>query len=608
MTSVEFGRSFTGPRHEQLRKEFWEVSPAWFPARVHVDDVLANAFSFGSEYQDTVELFVFLDVNRVFIYRRSDEAEAPSVADLLRNILDDRPFHLENTQHAYADDDFPFPHDVRAIASALAYYWSFVRPGGVLILDCLTGEIRSAVLHPHPMVAAPIAVNKTLSGVSGNAQFPGVPMLEADVTLDLSGLVSPDLGPIRSEKLVSTDASIPGAVTRVSYHGGRDDQICGAKALRPSRATYISRCEALERFQILSGGSGEDLTYGCFEELGSRAVDPADLFFCNGSAADTHSLALRKMYWACGRSVTSGEAKLIPAQEIWFNTATLPGENVLIQNTTNGCAVGADFGHAAVRALLEIIERDAYLTMWYLRRTPLQIDPSSVALIEFQTFWARMSYTFPDYAFYCFDIRTETRIPAVTVIAVRRQGTGPKTVHAAAAAVRVENALFAALKDLSIGLKRDPVPGQRLTNLIRDENAVTEMDDHVDLFSADEAFGRLDFLSFDCTRRLKASDVDPFVAPTERAAREPMLVVEKAASRLQQHGVTVYLKDLTYDWIGKRGLFCVRAIAPGLYPMWYGTAHRRFRLTQRLRKLAVMFGKPEPSDDSVLNLGPHPFD
>ena len=142
----------------------------------------------------------------------------------------------------------------------------------------------------------------------------------------------------------------------------------------------------------------------------------------------------------------------MPAQEIWFNTDRFQDEHLCVTSTTNACAVGQCLEEAALFALFEAIERDAFLTTWYLRRTCDQITASSVRFEPFQLLWARLRARFPNYRFHFFDICSDVTIPSVALVAVRTSGTGPKMLLTAATHLFAERAMFSALKDLGVSL------------------------------------------------------------------------------------------------------------------------------------------------------------
>ena len=137
--------------------------------------------------------------------------------------------------------------------------------------------------------------------------------------------------------------------------------------------------------------SEEELIYATPRELArdwpGQIVNLRDLFFGRSPQFPEDVLPVygddMPLHWTWAHSVFGDEA-LVPAQEIWFSARNLPGEPPLVGQTTNGCALGNSVEEAALFALFEAIERDAYLLMWYLRRSGAEIYPESIEDESFQ--------------------------------------------------------------------------------------------------------------------------------------------------------------------------------------------------------------------------------
>ena len=82
--------------------------------------------------------------------------------------------------------------------------------------------------------------------------------------------------------------------------------------------------------------------------------------------------------------------------------------------------------------------------------------------------------------------------------------------------------------------------------------------------------------------------------------------MEDVLHHLEEHGVEVVLKDLTFPTLARQ-VRCVKAVAPGLYPMWFGHNHARFAVTERLQRLARRFTGRTLVNDSDFNLDIHPL-
>ncbi|HEU4451396.1 MAG TPA: YcaO-like family protein, partial [Longimicrobium sp.] len=406
-------------------------------------------------------------------------------------------------------------------------------------------------------------------------------------------------------------ASLPYAVARVSWAGGSASEFCGGKAALPSEAARVAVCEAAERFQVTFARPGETLVRAAYDELRDRAVDPRALFF---DAVPGHGTTLRPYsdhapaLWTTVDDPLGGPRRLVPAEEVWFDATE--AEGCFVAQTTSGCALGATREEAAAFGMLEAVERDAFLTAWYLRRPCAPIDPDSVASEAFQLLRRRWEAAYSDYNFHLFDATGDARVPVVIGVAVRRRGSGPRAFVSAAARLSAGRACHAALKDLAGFLPVLPEEKRRAYRAsLEAPEQVRGPAGHFETYALDEAFARLEFLDFAPAPRgaVTAAEIDAraLVAPAER--HQPREVVRRVAARLRALGAALYLKDLTHPALASRGLHCVRAVTPGLYPMWFGPATRRFAVTERLRRLSREWTGREIHGEADCNLEVHPL-
>ena len=389
--------------------------------------------------------------------------------------------------------------------------------------------------------------------------------------------------------------------------------MCAGKAFKPSQARQVAHYEALERYQTIFQSPACSLIYASRESLQDKAVDPR-LFFFDTARRRVGDKRLEytdklPMYWTWANNPVTSERRLVPAQEIWFNTDRFKEEHLCVTNTTNACAVGQSLEEAAIFSLFEAIERDAFLTAWYLRRTCDQIVTSSVRFEPFQLLWARLRVRFPNYRFHFFDICSDVTIPTVAVIAVRTSGTGPKMLLTAATHLLAERAMFSALKDLGVSLSSHAHSNQGGTSdhfFLHPED-VDSPDDHRMLYSLDQSFARLSFLGFDSPPRLTYEDINHRSWFAKQESFDLREVLECLLKRLDGLGIQVLMKDISHPELAATGLRCVKAIGVGLYPMWFGYYGLRFAVTSRLKRLAATWGVPI-SNESDINLELHPFD
>ena len=148
-----------------------------------------------------------------------------------------------------------------------------------------------------------------------------------------------------------------------------------------TREQAMSRClmEAIERYSCVFVGD-EPLLHARVDEI--DAISPPEiLLFSNEqfAARDAWNQAPGTMHgvpvqfdprqqiaWVAAESLIAGSRRYVPTGcvYLWYN---FPGEPMYNFADTNGCAAAPTRSEAILRALLEIIERDAVAIWWYNR-------------------------------------------------------------------------------------------------------------------------------------------------------------------------------------------------------------------------------------------------
>ena len=618
-----FGRALASPGLQPLRNKITELSTQGLTMPLYADTIFGvqadpdNAFFSGLK-----KWFLLFDLYRVFLYGDRMEPDGPRVRSVVRFIVDDYPFEqFDLLADYFKAHPFRFFYGLESL-DVLPRYWSSEIAGKVMVLDMTTAEVRisDAQVHPQEQTIS-VVYGATSNRAASSAAKKELVLSDrlagsgwrADRISSLDGFTSSDVGVVRRELELVSEASIPHAVTRVGWGRGPKELFCGGASFRAGEAIFVARCEAIERHHIVFRPTDAPMEYGSYAELHEKAVDPLSLFFRMPKSkgewprvAYTPSLP---MYWTPARNLVTGDNRLVPAQEVWFSTGRLAGENICIACTTNASALGGCIEEAALFAILEAIERDAFLTTWYLRRACRKVIPESVEFEPFQLLWARMRATFPNYSIHLFDVSTDIEIPAVSAIAIKERGKGPRSLVTGSARPGAERALFTALKDLSVQLNRNSKLYERALHerLLGSPEQVVTPEDHRALYSLDEACERLSFIGLQLPPQVEVNDLNKRCIIKPGASYNLRNVVESILNHLSQLGLDVFLIDISQPAFASRNLRCIKAITPGLFPMWFGHNHARFSLTDRLQRLALRFTGRTLKDESEVNLDVHPF-
>jgi thiazole/oxazole-forming peptide maturase SagD family component len=616
---IVFGRALETPDTEDLRRHLARAMdrPELEAVAVAVEtffDLFHGLARIASDAapRDTPHHFLILDLQRAIVFRDSGVAGEPGLCSLVRFLLDGYPLQ-PFLRFADAEQDRPWRFSFDPIVLELsARCLAELVPGEYRVLDFLTGAVLSGRLFPHPQATPPRIVD-------ARAPAAGLPLrpLRTDRSLrsaappDLSAFVGEAAGIIRREQVGPNHASMPCSITTISLNRGAASDACGARTLRLADARAVARCEALERFQVMKQTPAVALVRGSYRELAEHAVDPLQLFFGRSPECpedeDAPFDANVTISWAWAWGPFEQRWRLVPAQDSWFNTTTLMKEPRFVRATTNGCAIGATFEEACVAGVLEVIERDSFLTSWYLRRPAVQIAFESFETDVMRDLLGRFRLVLHAYRLVLIDITSDVGIPAVGAFAIREHGDGARIIVAAAADLDAETACARALKDL-IGFNPD-ISAERKAELrkrLGNPASIVGVDGHWELYVLDEVFDAFDYLRLDERRTVAVQDM----GADSPAPRDPQLrldlLLETLDRRLHDVGAAMYLQDLTHPGLAACGLRTARAITPGLYPIWFGALRRRFAVTDRLRRLAEPYtGRPFAREH--LQLAPHPM-
>lgn len=419
-------------------------------------------------------------------------------------------------------------------------------------------------------------------------------------------LVDPRTGIVREVKELFVDDDEPGFVHYLSFASdtsafgflpnfgnnggvGATARIAIAKALGEAVERY---CSALFRY--------DDLEWAAYSGLGARATDPEAFALYSPAqyavpgfpwqpfTADT------SVAWVPGTSLVTDADVMVPAAFTYvpYHFQRDRGDTPVTQPISTGLACGVSFEDAALSALCEVVERDAFTLTWQAVQRHPRIDetdlPADLAdLID--------RYLAVGLAVHLVDITSDVGCPSALAVAEGFSEMSPAVAVAAATHPDLGVAVRKSLEELAHTRKYaaqvmdylPPVP----VDVERGHPEVDGQRAHLRFYCPQEAKDAASFLWAD-ERRIQFEDI-PRPAGRDLAS----LVAAVAAT-----GQDVVAVDLTSADVADLGLSVVRVVVPGFHPLQMGHANRCLgghRLTQ-----ALLAAGREPGHD---NPYPHPF-
>jgi ribosomal protein S12 methylthiotransferase accessory factor len=283
------------------------------------------------------------------------------------------------------------------------------------------------------------------------------------------------------------------------------------------------------------------------------------------------------MSWTQAQWFDSGKPILVPALVTYFNYRARRGEQIC-QVTSNGLAAGRDFADAALRATLELLERDAFMMTWLQRRPPRPVEAAGLG-VDVDEVIDEMRALGMDACLYLLD--ADVAVPTFMCIAWGDGRARPAATVALAAHVDpVEAARKAVLEQAHVGpyvarLMNDPAQ-----KVPRTGGAVRTLNDHALFYVPRSRLGAFDFIR----KRQRPRSLSRLSRPTGDATHVCLDALARA-------GVKVAVADVTSPDL-RSGPFCVaRALGTYVQPIDFG--HRLRRLANpRLRQRVNPFPHP----------------
>jgi ribosomal protein S12 methylthiotransferase accessory factor len=189
-----------------------------------------------------------------------------------------------------------------------------------------------------------------------------------------------ETGPADLQVPVCARATVA-APTRETYRAPALETT-GGKGSTVPEASLGAIAEGLERYSA-SVVRLQDLRHATLTQIGDDALDPRDLPLYDEDQYDQPGFPFRRfdpaqpLWWTRGRWIDDGAPAWVPALPAYYRFPVEAGDS-FCQVTSSGLAAGRDVGDAAVRAVGELVERDAFLVSWLCRRPAPRISLGSV--------------------------------------------------------------------------------------------------------------------------------------------------------------------------------------------------------------------------------------
>jgi len=366
------------------------------------------------------------------------------------------------------------------------------------------------------------------------------------------------------------------------------------KGLREHEAVESGVGEAVERYSV--GVCEEEyFTRASFEQIKANALDPRVAINFTRDQYATQDFPYvpfsetQEYYWMSSECVTQGRKVFIPAQFI-FVPMPAKAEPILWKANTSGCAAGLTNCFSILKALLEVIERDALMLNWYSCRCcrKIEVEDGDCSLVNeaLERIRSRGLNS------WCFALETEFKVPVCLALIVDYRSHRPLISVGCAAMKSWVDAIYKAVIE-AIQVRTALRSREKKERNLHDACDVRRSWDHA--FYYYDHIGRLEAFRFLFeSQSIKLKELEsPFEGYRDEAA------IDRCIERVYAAGYDVYVVDLTPREIKELGYHVVRVLVPGLIPLHFG--HNTLPLG--LTRLGGSLGEIEMSQLKW----PHPF-
>lgn len=302
--------------------------------------------------------------------------------------------------------------------------------------------------------------------------------------------------------------------------------------------------------------------------------------------------------WTEAVDLVSQEARYLPACMVYvpYHYDRDVGEQMITQPISTGLACHCSWTEAAISAICEVIERDAFMITWQamLPTPPIRLDSLSEHNRDLVERFERTGD-----AVRILNLTLDHGVASILSILISERPNAPALVFAASSALSPAEAVRKSLEELAhtrryavqLKAKLQPfVPEPDYSNIINQGT-------HVRLYTDQGRRGLANFL-FSSAEWIDLQELEDYSGDSPEAGLRNLI------NTISSTNHRIFVKDLTTPDIQEVGLSVVRAVIPGFHPLFMG--HRNRALGgSRLWSVPQALGYAGITDGD--NPAPHPY-
>src|SRR6266511_241674 len=304
------------------------------------------------------------------------------------------------------------------------------------------------------------------------------------------------------------------------------------------------------------------------------------------------------VHWAPTLDLQRGEVMFVPSAMIFLPYAPLAqrGEAPIVPHTSTGLACHWNPARAALEAICDVIECDALALFWQCRLVlpHLRIETLSDTNYDLVARFERCGSSVN-----LLKVELDLGVPTFVAVLTNSSPLSPARVFAAGTGLDPEQAIRKCLENLAHVHYYCQLIQTHWRRRSQDPNDVLIHSDHLNYWCDHRNAGLINFL-------LSSPDRLEFDNLKRLAVGDPQKDLAALLRRIQSNGYRILLADITSPDIKTMGLSVLRAVIPGLHPLFFGFRTRALG-GSRLWQLAGELGHNGVTRESGDSPLPHPF-
>lgn len=424
-------------------------------------------------------------------------------------------------------------------------------------------------------------------------------------------LVSPRTGILRSLNLRVKSADQPtppfiydGDLAHFDFRKAASAErgSCG-KGETEEQAMLGAIGEAIERY-CASHPAMKDTRRAPLAKLSEEVIPPAEFVLFSDFQYRRKDFSFPRwqpedeILWIRATAADSPDPVWVPACFAYLSQASDQPQDVLCPMTSSGFAAGPDTEHALRAAVLEWVERDAFMIAWLNRLPVPEIEYASAGAVigDIRSTYARWGVEIRAYA-----LPTDLAAVPVLAVALDRTGEGPAAVVGLGCDMDPVKALSKALFEIcqlyELVRKRHRSGAAKRLNNYAD---VRTLEEHAAYFFRPDHLHELDFL-------LSSGRKIPLQSLIARGTGSVTGDIQALERSLRESGCRLFFRDLTTPDLEPYPIRVIRAMVTQLQPIHFGHGLERLGGTRLYRLPAALGYGDAPREESSLNPCPHPL-